>query len=59
MDKDQELIARLVVHYYEQRSGTERKQIVSWLRAQADFIENDKPFRNEPLNPKYVARLLW
>jgi hypothetical protein len=60
MNEDQELIARLFVNYYEQRSGNERRQIVAWLRAQADFLENDKLIlRNEPLSHKYVAKLSW
>lgn len=49
--------ARLWVQNFEALPKKEKNRLVSWLRAQADFLENGDGAREDGISKGYVARL--
>jgi hypothetical protein len=49
--------AKLWVQNFEDLSKKDKARFVRWLRAQAEFFENDEGDRECPISVGYVARL--
>jgi len=49
--------AKLWVQNFEVLPKKEKNRLVNWLRAQADFFENEDEAREDEIAKGYVARL--
>lgn len=49
-----ELLAKLTVYKFESREQLSKRQLVAWLRREADFLESKK----DELSNTYVSRFM-
>ena len=49
-----ELLAKLTVYKFESREQLSKRQLIAWLRREADFLESKK----DELSNTYVSRFM-